>query len=234
MTASIPTWPGREPTSPSWSRSTARTWTRSRSTPRRSSRPVSTASRTSRRCRASASSRVLQRVEGGRRRRHVRPFEQRGPREAVPAVRRDHRRRGARPRVRRRPRLGRSRRQGAAPRRDPRARRLPRARSRPRGEGRGRSRAARVAARDGLRPRAATAPPPVDPLEALFDQPWPVPTKHWSRFPYEPYAGICHAHAEQDYIEDWITVYHHERVEKCLADVQPLVVASSTRLSRSD
>jgi hypothetical protein len=49
-----------------------------------------------------------------------------------------------------------------------------------------------------------------------FDQPWPVPTKHWSRFPYEPYAGICRAHAEQDYIEDWITVYRHERVEKCV------------------
>jgi hypothetical protein len=50
----------------------------------------------------------------------------------------------------------------------------------------------------------------------LFDQPWPVPTKHWSRFPYEPYSAVCHAHAEQDYVEDWITVYHHERFEKCL------------------
>jgi hypothetical protein len=50
----------------------------------------------------------------------------------------------------------------------------------------------------------------------LFDQPWPVPTKHWSKFPYEPYAGICRAHAEQDYIEDWIGVYRHERVEECI------------------
>jgi hypothetical protein len=50
----------------------------------------------------------------------------------------------------------------------------------------------------------------------LFDQPWPVPTKHWSRFPYEPYAGICRAHAEQDYEEDWAPVYHHERHNRCL------------------
>jgi hypothetical protein len=57
---------------------------------------------------------------------------------------------------------------------------------------------------------------PVDRSKLCFDQPWPVPTKHWSKFPYEPYAGICRAHAEQDYEEDWITVYRHERHEKCL------------------
>lgn len=65
-----------------------------------------------------------------------------------------------------------------------------------------------------------------------FDQPWPVPTKHWSRFPYEPYAAICGAHAEQDYIEDWINVYHHERVEKCITMFDRAWATLDARLSQ--
>jgi hypothetical protein len=61
------------------------------------------------------------------------------------------------------------------------------------------SRAAEGAHADALRKALRDAAPDA----YVIDQPWPVPTLHWSRFPYEEFARCVNAHAPQFYFNDW-------------------------------
>lgn len=59
------------------------------------------------------------------------------------------------------------------------------------------------------------------PSKAIVDQPWPVPVRTnnqggHGRFPYEEFSGICDAHAEQDYVNDWVRMWGKQRYEKCM------------------
>lgn len=49
----------------------------------------------------------------------------------------------------------------------------------------------------------------------IVDQPWPVPTVHWSLFPWEETAAYVDIRAAQWYCNDWKSQYGKERYNKC-------------------
>jgi hypothetical protein len=59
------------------------------------------------------------------------------------------------------------------------------------------------------------------PHKVIVDQPWAVPVRvrgqgGHGRFPYKEFAAICDAHAEQDYLNDWIRTWGQQRYAKCM------------------
>lgn len=48
-------------------------------------------------------------------------------------------------------------------------------------------------------------------------QPWPVPTQHWSTYPWEEFAACVDAHSEQRYVNDWRRQWGTKRYAKCEA-----------------
>lgn len=56
----------------------------------------------------------------------------------------------------------------------------------------------------------------ISPNSLAIDQPWPVPTYHWS-FPWEETAEFIDIRAPQYYVNNWIRQYGKEAYEKCWA-----------------
>lgn len=48
-----------------------------------------------------------------------------------------------------------------------------------------------------------------------IDQPWPVPTSHWSKFPWEEVAKFIDITAPQYYVNNWKSAYGKDRYERC-------------------
>ena len=53
------------------------------------------------------------------------------------------------------------------------------------------------------------------PNALIIDQPWPVPTYHWSSFPWEETAAYVDIRAPQYYAMDWLSTYGKDAYEKC-------------------
>ncbi len=49
----------------------------------------------------------------------------------------------------------------------------------------------------------------------VVDQPWPVPTLHWSAFPWEEFARCVDARAPQYYVNDWTKQHGTRRYARC-------------------
>jgi len=62
--------------------------------------------------------------------------------------------------------------------------------------------------------------------KVVIDQPWPKPTVHWSRFPWEDFSACVDAHAPQDYYNDWKSNYGVDRYRKLV----PIFNAAWTKL----
>lgn len=53
------------------------------------------------------------------------------------------------------------------------------------------------------------------PQALVVDQPWPVPTLHWSVFPWVEFSRCVDAHAPQFYINDWTKQHGKRRYARC-------------------
>ncbi|HSN30000.1 MAG TPA: hypothetical protein VLT45_27120 [Kofleriaceae bacterium] len=53
------------------------------------------------------------------------------------------------------------------------------------------------------------------PGKPVIDQPWPVPTVHWS-WPWEEFAECVDARAPQYYVNDWTSTFGRDRFARCV------------------
>lgn len=53
------------------------------------------------------------------------------------------------------------------------------------------------------------------PHALVIDQPWPVPTLHWSAFPWEEFARCVDIRAPQYYVNDWKKQHGLRRYARC-------------------
>lgn len=72
------------------------------------------------------------------------------------------------------------------------------------------------------------------PLALAIDQPWPVPTLHWSLFPWEESAMFVDLRAPQFYVNNYQKLYGGSRYEKCWAWYISAWKKLNERLSKSN